>query len=56
MRRLAALAIVCLILAAEASAHAPTTAIGRAVEAFGQMGIKGVAKDVDVSQFAMSDH
>lgn len=37
MRRLATLAIFCLVLAAEASAHTPATAIGRAVEAFGSV-------------------
>lgn len=37
MRRLAALALVSLVCAAEAGAHAPTTAIGRAVEAFGSV-------------------
>jgi hypothetical protein len=39
VRRLATLATVSLVLAAEAGAHAPATAIGRAVEAFGSVSV-----------------
>ena len=37
LRQLATLAILSLVLTPEAGAHAPTTAIGRAVEAFGSV-------------------
>jgi hypothetical protein len=57
MPRLALLVLVMLAVAGNADAHAPTTAIGRAVEAFSQVSVSydpdSVVRDVEAGGFPL---
>lgn len=55
MQRLATLAVVTLVCAADAGAHAPSTAIGRAVEAFASVPVSyepgAAVSDIEAGNF-----
>ena len=57
MQRLALLVVIFLVCAAEAGAHAPTTAIGRAVEAFGSVAVSyepgAAVSDIEAGNFPL---